>query len=866
MDLSFLTNIGLHLQQTFFGSNDYLKEKELTRLVERTPFSSYLNYVAYDPKTKIYLNQDNSLGMLWECSPLVFAGPSVITNLEGLFGSAIPDSSVIQVILHGDSHIAPFLEQFDGCRTRRDRVVEENTARAKQFLEQSTKGMEKVGNIPLRNFRLFVALTIPGDAQGIPDPALFYEEKKLSPLKNIQSHVHKSLRTANLSPVHMGPKALLEWLRRLLNHYPEDYPDKNFGAYSDEFPLRKQIINGDTVIKDEGDHIVVGHREGKELVGDRYFFCTTPKVIPKEVDSLQTNNLFGGVWGVRSDQEQYQTDFLYTLNIIKDPTLKGRIHTKCNLLLNQQAVGSLSPSLKRKQEEFLAATDAIEGGETFVRIIPILWVWDRDRDKARDSIVQVRKTWENKGYVMQEDHFVAKILFILAFPFCVYLKARMVENLERDFVAPLAAVTPIMPVQGDFSGSGGDPKLVFTGRKGQLAALDFFHRKAENKNVYCCATSGAGKSFLINYITYNYYACNCMIRLLDLGGSYKKMAYLVGAKYLDFQSGTDVCLNPYTHIRIEDAKEELKSVVAVFAQMAYSNSDGAQCDDTEMNMMRLAVRWAWEQKKNEADADDVYRFLLQFPHVPGAELEELADNPALIQTARKLAFNIREFTSQGFHGKYFIGPSTLDIAHDEFVVLELEHLKNQPDLYRVITLLMVNAVTQDLYLSDTSRQRMVIFEEAWQFLDKSTLLAPVVAEGYRRARKYNGSFLVVTQSPLDFELFPEVGTVIKGNSAFKMYLSSKDFAEAENKGLLDYDEFTMSLLKEMKSNPPYYSEIFFDTPFGMGITRLVVNDYAYFIYTSKPEEIGMIEERLKQGKSYHEAILEMMELRKLDVI
>jgi conjugal transfer ATP-binding protein TraC len=63
----------------------------------------------------------------------------------------------------------------------------------------------------------------------------------------------------------------------------------------------------------------------------------------------------------------------------------------------------------------------------------------------------------------------------------------------------------------------------------------------------------------------------------------------------------------------------------------------------------------------------------------------MSDNPALVKAARKLAFNIREFTSHGFHGKFFTGPSTFDIHRDAFVVLELENLKIQPDLYRVVT-------------------------------------------------------------------------------------------------------------------------------------------------------------------------------------
>ncbi|HHD56769.1 MAG TPA: conjugal transfer protein TraC, partial [Desulfobulbaceae bacterium] len=430
----------------------------------------------------------------------------------------------------------------------------------------------------------------------------------------------------------------------------------------------------------------------------------------------------------------------------------------------------------------------------------------------------------------------------------------------RDFIAPVPSVTPILPVQGDFAGSGGEPKLIFTGRKGQLVSLDFFDSGATNQNVFCCATSGSGKSFQVNFIAFNYYSCGALVRIIDIGGSYKKIANMLGARYLDFQPDIDICLNPFTHIR--EPEEELKSVAAVFAQMAYSNSDSEKCDDTEMNLIRNAVRWAWQQKEQEADSDTVYEFLMQFPDAPGSDLGEMADNKQLIESARKVAFNIREFTSHGFHGKFFVGPSTFDICNDEFVVLELENLKIQPDLYRVVTLLIINAVTQDLYLSDRSRERLVIFDEAWQFLDKGAMIAPVINEGYRRARKYNGSFMVITQSLLDLENFGEVGNVINSNSAFKIYLESSDFDQAQKKGLIDYDEFTMKLLKSVKSNPPRYSELFFDTPFGVGVARLVVNDYAYFIYTSKASEIAMIEQMVAGGKTYHEAIQEMVKLRR----
>lgn len=846
---AFIERFSTIFDRILFGSEQQLKERDLRTLIEKHPFSKYLNYSTYDHNLGIYINSDCGLGMLWECAPLTFASAKTITTLEGVFRAGLPKGSVMQFILYADPHIDPMLQRYSQCRVLKDPIVQASTQKIIAFISKGRRGLGACADIPVRNFRLFVAVTIPGHADDVPDPKDFANQEKTVSLQDMQRQITETLKAARLHPRNMPPERLIEWQRRLFNVYPDGYPEHNMGAYSDLVPLNKQIINADTQISKDGDCL---------QVGPHFYCCATPKTIPTPVDPLQTNALFGGIRGLVSDMDQIKTGFLYCFNIVFEKGLEAEIHGKCNLVLQQKSVGSLSPLLQKKQEEYLSAVDAIDHGVKFVRIIPVLWVFGKDTTQVRESCTRARRMWEDNGYVMQQENAVLVILFLGSLPFG--LRPSIIRDLERDFIAPVTAITPLLPVQGDFKGTGGDPKLMFVGRKGQLTSFDLFAPGANNHNMLVAATSGSGKSFFINYLAFNYHACGALVRIIDIGGSYKKMANLLGVRYLDFEPGTKVCLNPFSNI--EDPEEELKSVTAVFAQMAYANSDTDHCDDTEMNLMRNAVRWSWEQQAQQADADDVYAFLTQFPDIPGANFEAMADMHDLIEVARKLAFNIREFTSNGYYGKFFIGPSTFDIRRDDFIVLELENLKVQPDLYRVVTLLVINAVTQDLYLSDRSRPRLVIFEEAWQFLGKAAMLATVVEEGYRRARKYHGSFSVVIQSPLDLDSFGAVGKVINGNSAFKAFLETSDFEKAKALGLLDYDAFTMELVKSVKSNPPNYSEIFFDTPFGYGVARLVVNPYAYFVYTSNAKEIAQLDALVRDhALSYHEAILELAAVR-----
>ena len=226
-----------------------------------------------------------------------------------------------------------------------------------------------------------------------------------------------------------------------------------------------------------------------------------------------------------------------------------------------------------------------------------------------------------------------------------------------------------------------------------------------------------------------------------------------------------------------------------------------------------------------------------------------------------MAFNMNEFTSHGQYGRFFIGASNFDISRDGFVLLELEALKNKKDLFKVVTLLVLDAVTRDLYLSDRSQRRMVLFDEAWQFLSGAggnVMMRDIIESGFRRARKYGASFFVCTQSLLDRQLFGSIGNIIWNNADYKFMLESSDYEAALTEKLISYDQFTVEILKSVKKNSSKYSEIYMDTPYGSGVVRLSVDPFSYYLFTSDAKEIAEMEAMVASGMSYREAIHEMV--------
>ncbi len=828
----------MSLRKLIFGT-DGMTHGDIARMTYRIRFSEFLPYRAYDPATRAFHNMDDSIGFLWECLPLVHADDHVFDILAGLLNTAFPEGTVLQFILYADPHIKPILDAYQRLKVRNNDLSARTIRNTLDFYLAGVKGLCKLRGTPVRNFRLFAALKLP-----------LAKKEKVDYL-DIRDSVQETLKGVYLAPEPMAPGALIQFLARLFN---DDVPDSL--DYDPAREIHNQIILSETPVRSKWDRIILG---------SRHLRCLTVKKMMEQVDELTFNYLVGDIWGVQGDNNQINVPFLFTVNVLFQP-LSAKLHAKCNFVLQQQGVGSFAPSLQRKKEEYMWAAGQIEQGVNFVRIMPMLWHITDSEEQSRNAAARVKRIFQSRGFVTQEDRGILKILWLSALPFGLYTQERAVDYIDRDFICQPKVAARCLPIQADFCG-GGAPYNLFVGRKGQMIGFDLFAPVSENYNGLITATSGSGKSFLTNSLCYNYHTAGALVRIVDIGGSYKKLCRIVNGKFINFSKDSHIRLNPFTHI--VDMDESIQAVTAIIAQMIYSSSKQTP-GETEITLIRNAALSSFSEYGNAADIDRVYEYLKEPSKTSEAILElECGEDNSCVRDIKalsaQLAFNLRNFTSMGSLGVWFNGPANLDISQDDFVVLELEELKPQVELFNVVTLQLLNYVTENLYLSDRSKKRLVIFDEAWQFFSgngnaggETSLLARIIVEGYRRARKYGGSFITITQSLLDLAMFGDVGQVILSNSAYKFLLQSGDFEKARAKKLIDYPDFVMKLLKSVRSPKPRYSEIFIDSPMGMGIARLLVDPFSYYLYTSSAEENALIDKLVKNGLSYPEAFEKML--------
>jgi len=797
----------------------------LGKMTERDKFSAYLPYVAYDRKTCTYHNADGSRGFIWECVPLWFSNENIARTLTGLFRLSLPQGSVMQFILYADPYVKPLIDRFKSLHNTDHPLLKRSMNEYAKFLMEGTKGFESLSGIPARNFRLFVTVYIPGE-----EDADFEE---------LRSSVYDTLTGAKLCPVELGPDELVRTLWRIFN---DRFPESLF--YNDNAEIRKQVISSETVIVNEMNSLKIGSKVCRVV---------TPKSFPAESSIITSNVITGDIWGVQSDSNQIRSPFIIAYNIIFD-NAKARIKAKSSVVMHQQALGSFVPSLMRRKDEFMWALDSCEKGENFLRVIPIAVVLGRDEKDARDSTVRLKRLWEDRGFVMQEDRGIIPILFLSSLPFGLYNVGSNIKMMDRDFIMPSRALSEMLPIQADFQGSG-DPRIVFIGRKGELSGIDLFDKKAPNMNALIAASTGSGKSFLMNHIITPNLASGTYIRIVDIGRSYKKICRLFNGKFIEFTQDSDICLNPFTNILPGDLDKELYTITRIILQMVYSFSDNMPTE-SEASLVKSAVRWAYEKEGRDATVDLVHACLADYRGTVGTGSGEgiKTGMKDLDATASKLAFNLKEFTGKGAYGRWFCGRANLDVRNDRFVVLELEELQAQKELFKVVVLQVLNYITQDLYLSDRGDPRMVIFDEAWQFFKMGGYLLGIIEDGDRRARKYKGSFTKVVQSLMDLHRFKDIGDVLLNNSAFRFYPQSSDYDKAAKENIIDCSPMKLEILKSVKLNRPKYSEVYVETPVGEGVVRLLVNPFLYFLYTSDADDNVHLENLVREGRTYLEAV------------
>lgn len=397
-----------------------------------------------------------------------------------------------------------------------------------------------------------------------------------------------------------------------------------------------------------------------------------------------------------------------------------------------------------------------------------------------------------------------------------------------------------------------------------------------NRNKFILGPSGSGKSFFTNHLVRQYYEQGAHILLIDTGNSYEGLCNLIHNRthgedgvYYTYTEEKPISFNPFfTDDGVFDV-EKKDSIKTLLLTLWKSEDD--RVTKTESGELGSALSMFLEKMKKNRDIVPCFNSFYEF--MRDDYRAEMAQRPIPIY---KQDFDIDNFLTtlrQYYHGGRFDfllnSKENIDLLNKRFVVFEIDAIRDNKDLFPVVTIIIMEAFINKMRRLKGVR-KVLICEEAWKALSTANM-AEYMRYMFKTVRKYFGEAVVVTQEVDDIISSPIVKETIINNSDCKILLDQRKYMNRfdqiqELLGLTDKEK-SQILSINLSNNPNrLYKEVWI----GLGGTQSAVyatevSPEEYLAYTTEETEKMQVLARARQlGGDIEAAIKQLANERRVN--
>lgn len=817
----FISSLGDKLAQTLNEKTDFGVKlnspscAQMNQYFEQYPLSSLLPYRSYDPAKNIFYNE-KSVGFVIETYPLVGCTEEMQREISGLFQHTLPEGSHVQFILWADPNVGSLLDYWQKERESKgailNKMAQERTAHLRKMVKEPV-------DAALRNFRCIVAYSQAGDL-GNP-----LEEQKILQLKD---QIKTALKTLGMP--------LKEWTADDLLQTLDGWV--NFTNSADTTPLK---WNPYDTLNEQIPSTAHAWHVSKECVAINEGASQIRTYSVRREPDYWSLYAMGDLIGAQDrDLLQLPCPFMihYGIYICNQEKIKMRVQSRESWVENQarSKIGKRIPVLMKQSRELDFVRHQQSKGERFVQTSFTVTLFSQADQVAKADQVLIN-LFRSKRWQLQADAYVQLPIFLSTLPMNWgegYTKdLHYFQKLKTTLSTESAN---LLPLQAEWKGTE-TPGMVFVGRRGQLFHWSPFDNSEGNYNVAVVGKSGSGKSVFMQELVTSTLGQGGQVFVLDVGRSFEKTVKLLGGSYMEFTPYSHICINPFSTLpadnmtETEDALAMLKPIISLMA----APRDGT--GDLENSFIEQALRNAWNNKKQLASMTDVADYLINH-HDP---------------MAKSLGQKLFPYTKDGIYGRFFEGPSNVDLSA-KMVVVELEELKERKDLQEVIVQMVIVQITNKLYLGDRKTQSHVVLDEAWDML-RGKQSGTFIETAARRLRKYRGSLVVGTQSVNDFYATPAAQAAFE-NSDWMCLLAQKpeSIQQLKTSGRIIMDPGMEAQLTSVKTKQGQYAEVMIYGPHGYAVGRLFLDPFSLILYSTKAEDFAAVQDLVSQGVGLENAV------------
>lgn len=366
-----------------------------------------------------------------------------------------------------------------------------------------------------------------------------------------------------------------------------------------------------------------------------------------------------------------------------------------------------------------------------------------------------------------------------------------------------------------------------------------------NRNKFILGPSGSGKSFFTNHLVRQYWEQGTHILLVDTGNSYKGLCDLIHQKtggddgiYFTYKENDPISFNPFFTEDYQYDIEKRDSIKTLILTL-WKREDEPPRRSEEValsNAVSLYIEKIRKNRKIKPNFNSFYDFVRKDYR------KVLAD-----KNVREKDFDVDGFLNvlepyykNGEYGYLLNSDKELDLLNKRFIVFELDVVKDNPILFPVVTIIIMETFINKMRRLQGIR-KMILIEEAWKAIAKEGM-ASYIKYLFKTVRKFYGEAVVVTQEVDDIISSPVVRETIINNSDCKILLDQRKyqnkFDQIQNLlGLTDKERSQILSINLANAANRLYKEVWI----GLGGTQSAVyatevSGEEYLCYTTEETE------------------------------
>lgn len=322
---------------------------------------------------------------------------------------------------------------------------------------------------------------------------------------------------------------------------------------------------------------------------------------------------------------------------------------------------------------------------------------------------------------------------------------------KRDQDMLTSNVADLVPVEMPWMGTRRSPLILFETPFRQLIPFSMFDPDLSDANGLLMAKSGGGKTLAAQQMLLMAARANPLISILERGDSYQPLVELMGGEMIEMSLDSDQTINPWDLPKGEDrpSNDQISFLKNLTRHMLGENTP----PDLDIDLLDSVLLEAIGSTYKRCSAKTSNPIPL-FGDL-AAELAHWQDrdrNQKINAMAQMASTKLRAWVDEGPYARLFDRPTTVEL-NNPWLYFNVEKLKDDPRLERAMSLLIAHTAT---YRASgiTGRPSIVLLDECWALLE-SPILASVVVQLFRTARKRNASVWGISQTPEDFVGTPD---------------------------------------------------------------------------------------------------------------